>query len=803
MTLTSHVKLAIAALATRSRLDITLTTRSLSGCALLFTAAAHAQVLEFNIPAQSLDRALREFADQSGLQMLYNPSDVEHLSGNEVIGRMSPDSAIRQLLQETGLVYEINGDKITFRPAAVLAAVRVQDTELQERTEGTGSYTTRSMSTATKLNLSIRETPQSISVVTRQQIEDQNVTTIGALLQHSVGVNLGQYGTDLAAVTARGFGVSRHLYDGMTTGSPSQRQMIASTSINFDTAFYDRIEVVRGATGLTIGIGDPSAAINFVRKRPTAEFQAHAQIGAGSWDSYRSELDVSGPLALEGRIRGRVVGAYSDGESYLDYLHRKVYGVYGIVEADLTSDLLLTVSATHDDKSNKGVTSHGTIPYFYADGTPTNFSRSTTTAVPWTSEDVNAPTVFAQLEKTFANDWTARVQYTYSKVDRTSSYTEIWGYPETDSGAGMDIFPYDMGYNSQQDAIEIQIGGPLKLFAREHELMLGYGDTQTTASQIVSYPSSYPALESFYDIETYPKPAVYDALDYHHDNEWHEESFFLSSRWQLVDRLKMAAGVRVTNAKYDERRLHNETSTGYRIRGETTPYIGLIYGITDNVSAYASYTSIFQPQTVRDIDNNLLDPIVGNSYEGGIKAELHQGRTNLSASIFKTEQDNYPKFDSYVGSDARYRAIKGAKVSGFELEAAGEILSGWSVAAGYTHWTGKDANGDPHAYWIPNNLLRLSSSWQLPGVLRSLRIGGHINWQNGFYEPAIGPDGEDGVQGSYGTIDLFATWQTSQQLSIQANVDNILDEKYYSNISNIWGMYGPPRNFTVVARYSF
>ncbi|MBO8077100.1 ferric-rhodotorulic acid/ferric-coprogen receptor FhuE, partial [Klebsiella pneumoniae] len=112
---------------------------------------------------------------------------------------------------------------------------------------------------------------------------------------------------------------------------------------------YDRIEVIKGATGLLTGSGQPGAALNLIRKRPTRSFAGHVSLGAGSWDNYRGELDVGGPLTDEGNIRGRFVTAYQDKNSYMDRYEQKNSTYYGILEADLTPSTLFSIGMDYQD----------------------------------------------------------------------------------------------------------------------------------------------------------------------------------------------------------------------------------------------------------------------------------------------------------------------------------------------------------------------------------------------------------------------------------------------------------------------
>ena len=166
--------------------------------------------------------------------------------------------------------------------------------------------------------LTPRETPQTISVTTRQEMNDFALNSIDDVMRHTPGVSVVTYDSERTEYYARGFAIQNFQYDGI----PMRRDSAYSAGNTLsDMAIYDRIEVLKGATGLLTGSGDPGATINLIRKKPTRLFQGHAQLGIGSWDNYRSELDASGALNEAGTLRGRAVAAYQDKHSYLSLIH--------------------------------------------------------------------------------------------------------------------------------------------------------------------------------------------------------------------------------------------------------------------------------------------------------------------------------------------------------------------------------------------------------------------------------------------------------------------------------------------------
>lgn len=205
---------------------------------------------------------------------------------------MLAGTGVRYSLQDGVLmIHAVDSSVMELNPTAVSAVA------LGATTEGTGTYTTGVSTTATKMAMSLRETPQSVTVVTRKKMDDQNVQNLDDIARTVTGITLTKLGTDRSTYYARGFEINDLQYDGIPTNISENYSMDVMSTANM--AIYDRVEVVRGANGLMQGTGNPSAAINLIRKRPTRDFRLGAELGAGSWDNYRSQVDVSGPLTDE------------------------------------------------------------------------------------------------------------------------------------------------------------------------------------------------------------------------------------------------------------------------------------------------------------------------------------------------------------------------------------------------------------------------------------------------------------------------------------------------------------------------
>lgn len=281
------------------------TTALLSPGAALAAEPAASQA--YAIPAGRLSDVLARFAATAGVQLVFDPQMLAGLNSPGLQGRYTVREGFTRLLAGSGHeLVETGNDGYALRrqtqaraaqPAptereATLPAVNVTARSVSDgTTEGTGSYTTSSTSTATKLNLSPRETPQTVTVVTRQQMDDFGLTSVDNVLESTSGVVLSQRGADGSLYYSRSFALQTQ-YDGMMNPIGIGE---GNRNPSPDSAFLDRVEILQGATGLLSGAGEPGGTVNLVRKRPTESFKAHAEAQLGAWaTASREKRPVAG-----------------------------------------------------------------------------------------------------------------------------------------------------------------------------------------------------------------------------------------------------------------------------------------------------------------------------------------------------------------------------------------------------------------------------------------------------------------------------------------------------------------------------
>lgn len=806
----------------------------------------------YAIPAGELAPALRQLASQANLLVTFTDDQTRGKTTAGISGTYTPQEALNALLGTSGLqavALKEGGYVLKAVPrsdVSVLKSVRIEaDAISSTTTEGSNSYTPKAARTATKLNLSLRETPQTVTVLTRQRLDDLSDTGIKEVLSHVPGVYTTNNDTERTSIFSRGYSLSNYQVDGVPVV-----QGDGYISLNNDTYVYDRVDVLRGAAGLMTGNGDPSGYIALTRKMPTAEFQGSVGAGVGRWSYQRLQADFSGPLAFDGRLRGRAVLAKQESESFRDFYETERATIYGVLQFDVTDSTLVTVGYDQQEPESSGVT-WGTLPYWKADGTKANMPRNANYTTTWSSWPVEQAQWFASVEQQFNEDWSLKVTYTDDQKDGDG---KVWyggnGYPAA-NGTGMTAWTMHSVFTVDTTAVDAVLNGAFSLFGRKHELVVGFSDSDSFNSAPSKLNDPVPAdylLVNDWRNWNGNKPVFGTTLQdfnaYEYDTE--QQGLYAAGRFSILDPLTVIVGARLSDWAY-ETRSYNATGalvsrSGSEVDGEVTPYVGVVFDMTENLSAYASYTEIFKAQNYRDKDNNFIDPMVGDTSEAGIKGEFFDQRLNASLAYFTGKQDNLAELDDslnlpagsfnpnspptgYNGTgqfllpdgSSPYRSTgEGNKVEGYELELQGAVTDSWNISGGYSETRVENAAGTRIQTDRPKQLVRLFTTYRFGDTLPGLEIGGGVSWQSELWRNANRPTGqlrpngtaltvsERITQDSFMLANAMIRYSFNDQVSATLNVNNLFDKAYYRNVGFYNGVHwGEPMNWTARVQYKF
>lgn len=789
---------------------------------------AHAQdgqvARHYALSGAPLAVVLTEFARSAGVVLSFDASALRGRQSAGLQGTYTIDTGFAKLLAGSGYQVLRDGDgnyRLAPAPAestdsaATLPPVRVTArTRATAETENTGAFAARKATVFRGVE-SLKDIPQPVTVLTRQFLEDRALPDLHDVLQNTPGVAVDYVDSERVTYFSRGHQIDSLQIDGLSINQSG------SSFIQPDTAVLDRVEVLRGASGMLRGAGQPSATVNMVRKRPTRELQTSASAGIGSWQRRRIEGDVSGPMNPEGTLRGRLV-AVSDEKEFFQKARsedRKV--LYGVFEADLTSRTQLTASLQHTDLDATGA--WGNMPANF-DGSPLNLPRETYLGAAWNQWNRYNRQAFTELAHRFDNGWTAKLSGAYTQL-RLKEGGFKQSYFTRPSGA---TNPYLMnvttsvytGNASDQRALVATADGPVELFGRKHQLVLGVENVRSKVTESWGIFNLSPLngvdIRDWDPYTSYPEVSYVNTGVPTRPSYTRQQGAFATARVSLADSLAALIGGRLSWWEYEAA---SGPAGNYDIGREVTPYVGLVYDINPQLSAYGSYTEIFTPQSAQGANGAVLEPIRGEDYEAGIKGEFLQGRLTASLSLFRIDNVGKALLDtatpnacvpSATNPDG-YCNVAGGRTrsQGWEMEVAGEVTPGWDVMAGYTNTRTRyiaDASasniGKPLRSQDPRQQLRLFTTYRLAGVAQGWKVGGGADIRS---ETSATAGGLTARHSGYAIYNAMLGYQINDHYALQLNVNNVFDKVYYKKYSptGISTYYGDPRNAMATLRVKF
>lgn len=775
---------------------------------------------QLNLARAPLDSALQEVGRQCALQLLFFSDITEGKTAPTLQGQYTLDEALHRLLDSAGLEFRhVNATTIEIRRATASPSRPVARTQ-----SGTDSglqevviHGAAEGLVATRIETPLREIPQSISVISGEQMRQQNNLNFLDAMQDAVGISFTRRDTYFRYLSSRGFSIGSYTLDGGGgMRAPPQSPAAPILLLTPDLGEFDRVEVLRGSNALFGADGAPGGAINLVRKRPLPDPAIRFSSIAGSWKNYRQELDATGPLALDGALRGRIVVSNASREFFHRGARDERQSLFGVLDYQLTGDTLVTLGGSYL-KSKARPFEVGMLPF--SDGTDPRLPRGAAHTFDWSRFDTRLAEGYLRLEQAFAGESRLRIQATF--LD--SSVTYAFGYlsaplnPVTRRAPGGAAQYTLEPFGQTQLNLEATLTGAGHWWNRRVEWVLG-GDSLRAASSSHSAQTGFgPPIDPWrFDPAAYPYPIGNITplpLSTRHDIDTRIGGLFGSLRVQITEPWSVTAGLRVSSESVTDNIVYYWSGRGnpiyrdYEYENVATPYMGTLFKLNGTWSLYASYADIFAKNdgTLRS-DLSDVSPRHGVTMEGGIKGAWRDGALNGSLALYKIVQRGIPVEDVATTqlvrlptccytSDGRYES------EGVDLELSGHLTSRWIMGGGYTFNQGRQivpgrAQSVPLSSTVPRHLLRLWSDYELPGRWNRWTVGGTLHAQS-----RLAPSGTRVVQNSYAVINPRFGYQFDGRWRAALAINNLLDKEYYESIGGLW--YGEPRNYVVRLDASF
>lgn len=708
--------------------------------------------------------------------------------------------------------------------------VTLKEVTVTAERERADSYAASTATVGNKLPMTLRETPQSVSVLTRQRMEDQNLTEATNALTWINGLaNSRANESDTPSITARGFQANNVTIDGSMAGATFWQ-------VPADLAMYEQIEVLRGPTALFNGNGpngSPGGAINYQRKRPQAKPLLNLALAAGQWDHYRATLDVGRPLTQDGRIRARLVTSALDQKDFIAYTGRQNQMIYGVLEQDLSPATRLTLGADYDRRRSVPTYKYA---MFRGDGSDPRWPRHTAWMVPWARWDGDTSGAFAELEHKFSDHWRIKTAYNHRRERLFWDWAWVSGVVDPIPGSTqrpLYVEGQRRDTDDQAQTFDIHVIGRFDGWGRSHDVVLGANtsDREQVTHQPKTGQYAYDwGPDTFYiDPQTInigsvpwrPSTLSGDPTTY----RYRQSGWYASLRLRLLDALNLTTGGRVSTYEYKGYTNKTERHKGaYKKSNILTPYAALTWDFSPTTSAYVSHAEIFSVSNAYTVTGDMVEPVVGDNREVGLKSEFLDGHLLASMAAYRLTRKNQTRIDptapnpcpaSPIPNSRCYIADNAQQVDGVDVELIGNLTRSWQVMLGasqmkkrYTKWLdGKGAvssqEGDSWSNNVPDRTWKIWSSHRLPGAAAAWRLGAGVRWQSETYAERTASGKVPAVrvaQPSFHVWDAMLAWDINKTWTAQLNATNVFDKVYYAQISTGYGSYGDPRRLMLTLR---
>ena len=644
-----------------------------------------------------------------------------------------------------------------------------------------GYRATRSAS-ATKTDTALRDIPQSISVIPATVLKDLGSTHVERALEFAGGVskqnNFG--GLTLYEYSVRGFTTSEFYQDGFSAnrGYPSTP----------DAANIERIEVLKGPAASLYGRGDPGGTVNIVTKKPQPQAFTTLQTSAGSWDRYRTAVDVNTPLDSEGNVLSRVNLAVEDNNSFRDHVESKRVFVAPSFSWQLDPDTSLLVESEfvrHSSTFDRGIVAASGV------------SRSTFLGEPNDGDiDNHNNRIQATLEHHLNDAWKLRLASHYKQGS-------LWGDASENRALNADGHTLNRRYRERSmgwhDSItQLELRGLFDIGSWQHELLVGteYEDYRKK-ERVTAIGGSPYAIDLYNPVYGQPKPnGARSGTDFFE----HTKSHALNLQDQIIftDRLRGMLGARFEHFEQSTDDFTRNHATSQQTHDALTQRAGLLYQLTPAVGVFANASTSFKPNSGLDANGQTFKPEEGVGYEVGIKSELFDDRLSATLAAFHIEKENVLALDPATNTN---RAMGKARSQGFDMQLTGQVTDAIRVIGAFAYIDAEVTKGDtaiPTGSRILGVAKRSGSVLGVyefqDGMLRGSDLGAALTY--------VGDrSGEAGTRfelPAYHTVDLLAHYKATQNVTVGLNLNNLFDEQYYErSYSSYWVNPGEPRNLTV------
>jgi TonB-dependent siderophore receptor len=776
-----------------------------------------------------LDQALQALAHQTGIQVVFFSQITSGRSAPQLSGEYTLAAAMNRLLAGSGLTFrQVNERTIEVRQAPPRRSARARGARTTtpagpvdaraDAMEEVHVTATVEQLVATRVPTPLHDIPQSVSVISSEQIRQQNAFELGDVMRNAPGIATRRSTSLDESAYSRAFPVTTYHVDGGSALRPSLTDLSLYHAAP-DMSEFDRVEVLRGSDALFTGNSYPGGTVSLVRKRPLSTPAVKVAATLGSWNNYRVELDATSPLSEDGTLRARADAVYASRDFFFDRAHLDRKKIFGVLEYDFTPASTLTVGGSYQWDDTLPLAN--ALP-LYSDGSDSRLPRDTGLTFDWSFYNTRLSEVYLQYRQQFAANWVLRLNTSAGRT--TVDYGLGWfsgpldrrtlGLPAPSASFGVRPDRFTLG------SMDATLTGELDWLGLHEVIAVGGDFTRVRGSQhsesYIAFGGRLPNVLAF-DPAAYSNPRGSRRPDVKLDAGEVLEQYgaFVSLQVDVHEALSVTGGARISS---DEFRVAGslsfldfefpELANEMRSSDVITPYAALLYRLDEHFSWYVSYADIYLTLTGPPLgaDGRVIGPAHGVNIETGIKGVWRDGALNASLVTYRIQQRHVP-VRSEVTPELNCCFVSGSTRSrGVDLDIDGELAPGWLIGGGYTYNQHETADGSIPSTSTPRHQLKVWTSTTLPGALSRWTVGGSLRaqtaargnlatrcdaqFQNCVPEEVVAAKAR-------AVLDLRAGFRLDANWELALSLNNAFDKRYYlsQDTPNQTVWYGEPRNF--------
>jgi len=766
--------------------------------------------IDFSIPAQPLPAAVGAFIRATGWQVGYSTRIADGMMSRSVSGSMAPAQALRLLLAGTGITARFTGPTTATLigsgvPASggvyVPGSLQLEAINVDGAATSVNGYVAMRSASGTKTDVPLLEVPQTVNVITRQEMDDRGVQDFHSALSYTPGIRAvdypgGQGSPDIYLRGFRAFNLFALYRDGSRSG-------FNQYDTDLEQYAFERIDVLKGPSSILYGQASPGGLIDATTKRPTEVPFHELQFQYGSFARKQVTVDFSGPINPERTLMYRFTGLWRDSGTQIHYSPDDRIYLAPSLKWKPDEATSFTILANYQ-KSKKGGSEQSLPMDNTIFGNGVRLPSSLFLGAPGLSTyDIENTSIGYEFIHKFDTGWTVKqnARYMYSDVNYVWGFISDWPI-RIANGRFANIMVQKRPKTTNTFLLDTNLNGHVDTGPIEHRLLAGVDyayydskETRTNSTNIMTFDVLNPIYNSSSLNFGLPWSDTKDKLSqvgiYGQDQmKWNNWLLSLNGRYDWVDTQQLYYYTRTVYAPFgvsDE--LTKQNSSAF------TGRIGLGYLFENGVAPYASYATSFQPATGTDVRGVLFRPTTGEQWEAGVKYQPIGVNATLSAAVYQITQRNVTTADPInMGFSVQQGEVRSR---GAEFEAKVNLIDNWSGTMSYAYTDARITRDNPNAVGVsaigkrnpsvPFHQFSLWLDYLFPQEeLRGLKMGAGLRYVGPSAAPMDVATGRQIEVPGYALMDASITYDfglrnpTLQGVSLIVSGTNLTDERYFT-----------------------